>query len=147
MPELPDVDLYVEKLEELVLGATLEQVRVSKPFLVRSFDPPLSAANDRRVAAIRRLGKRIVIGLEPDYWLILHLMIAGRLHWHADKPAIRARQQLAAFDFTSGSLLLTEAGSKKRASLHLVRGTKHSRHTTRAGSSRCSALSRNSTRL
>lgn len=122
MPELPDIDVYVEKLDERIAGQVLETIRVSKPFLVRSVDPPLSEANGRAVCALRRLGKRIVIGLEPDYWIVLHLMVAGRLHWHNDKVSIRGKHQLAAFDFVSGTLLLTEAGSKKRASLYLVRG-------------------------
>ena len=122
MPELPDIDVYIEKLRERIAGRTLETIRVSKPFLVRSFDPPLSQADGRRVTTLRRLGKRIVIGLDPDYWLVLHLMVAGRIHWHDSKVSIRGKHQLAAFDFDSGSVLLTEAGSKKRASLYLVRG-------------------------
>jgi formamidopyrimidine-DNA glycosylase len=122
MPELPDIELYVEKLEQFAGGQTLENIRVSKPFLVRSFDPPLSEANGRQVTEFRRLGKRIVIGLDPDFWLVLHLMVAGRLQWHQGKINIRGKQQLAAFDFTSGTLLLTEAGTKKRVSLYLVRG-------------------------
>lgn len=122
MPELPDIDVYVEKLDARIGGATLTGIRIGKPFLVRSFDPPLADANGRRVTTLRRLGKRIVIGLQPDYFLVLHLMVAGRLHWHAQPAGIRGRHQLGAFDFSSGSLLLTEAGTKKRASLHFVRG-------------------------
>jgi formamidopyrimidine-DNA glycosylase len=122
VPELPDIDVYVEKLRERIEGRSLDTIRVSKPFLVRSFDPPLGEADGRRVVLLRRLGKRIVIGLEPDLWLVLHLMVAGRLHWREDKVSIRGKHQLAAFDFESGTLLLTEAGSKKRASLYLVRG-------------------------
>jgi len=122
LPELPDVDLYVDKIDERICGQKLDNIRVSKPFLVRSFDPPLSDANGRRVTEIRRIGKRIVIGLERDYWLILHLMIAGRLHWREEAVSIRGKSQLAAFDFSSGTLLLTEAGTKKRASLYLVSG-------------------------
>ena len=122
MPELPDIDVYVEALRERVHGEVLETVRVNTPFLVRSFDPALSEADGRQVADVRRLGKRIVIGLEPDYWLIVHLMVAGRLHWRDDRVALRGKQQLAAFDFNRGSLLLTEAGSKKRASLYVVKG-------------------------
>ncbi|MBT8099814.1 MAG: formamidopyrimidine-DNA glycosylase, partial [Gammaproteobacteria bacterium] len=122
MPELPDIDVYVEKLDERIAGRILENIRVSKPFLVRSVDPPLSEANGRTVGALSRLGKRIIIGLEPDYWIVLHLMVAGRLHWHDDKVSIRGKHRLAAFDFDCGTLLLTEAGSKKRASLYLVRG-------------------------
>ena len=122
VPELPDIDVYIEKLDERIGGQVLEEIRVSKPFLIRSFDPPLSEANGRTISSLRRLGKRIVFGLEPDYWIVLHLMVAGRLHWHDDRVSIRGKQQLAAFDFDCGTLLLTEAGSKKRASLYLVRG-------------------------
>jgi formamidopyrimidine-DNA glycosylase len=122
MPELPDINLYVEKIDERIRGQVLENIRISKPFLVRSFDPPLSAANGRRISELRRLGKRIVFGLEPDYWLILHLMIAGRLRWHDENVAISGKHSLAAFDFPHGCLTLTEAGSKKRASLYLVQG-------------------------
>lgn len=122
MPELPDINLYVEKIDERVRGKILEGIRIRKPFLVRSFDPPLSAANGRRVTILRRVGKRIVFGLEPDYWLILHLMIAGRLHWHSEQVALAGKNKLAAFDFSNGCLVLTEAGSKKRASLYLVHG-------------------------
>ena len=122
MPELPDIDVYVERLGERIDGRRLEAIRVNSPFLVRSFDPPLAAAHGRRVSGLQRVGKRIAIGLEPDLWLLLHLMIAGRLHWH-DKPVkIGGRSQLAAFDFESGTLLLTESGSKKRASLFLLEG-------------------------
>jgi formamidopyrimidine-DNA glycosylase len=122
MPELPDINLYVEKLDERVRGQVLKDIRISKPFLVRSFDPPLSTANGKRVTELRRVGKRIVFGLEPDYWLILHLMIAGRLHWHDEQVAVAGKNKLAAFDFSNGCLILTEAGSKKRASLYLVQG-------------------------
>lgn len=122
MPELPDINLYVEKVDERVRGQILDDIRISKPFLVRSFDPPLSAANGRRITELRRIGKRIVFGLEADYWLVLHLMVAGRLHWHDDKAAIKGKHQLAAFDFPNGCLTLTEAGTRKRASLYLVRG-------------------------
>ncbi len=122
MPELPDVDVYVERLADRIAGKQLENIRVSKPFLVRSFDPPLSDANGRRVVDVKRIGKRIAIALEPDYWLVLHLMIAGRLHWRDEPMKIGGKQQLAAFDFENGSLLLTESGSKKRASLYLVKG-------------------------
>lgn len=122
MPELPDIDVYIEKLDERINDRTLAEIRVSKPFLVRSFDPPISEAAGRRVLALQRIGKRIAIKLEPDYWLVLHLMIAGRLQWHHEAVSIRGKQQLAAFDFSTGTVLLTEAGSKKRASLFLVRG-------------------------
>ncbi len=122
MPELPDIDVYVEKLDERIRDQTLENIRVSKPFLVRSFDPPISEAAGRQVTELRRIGKRIAIKLEPDYWLVLHLMVAGRIHWHDEVVSIRGKHQLAAFDFSTGTLLLTEAGSRKRASLFLVRG-------------------------
>lgn len=122
MPELPDIDIYVEHLERRLANQTLENIRVSKPFLVRSFDPPLCSANNKKVLGLRRIGKRIAIGLDDDLWLVMHLMIAGRLHWHQDKVQIGGKHQLAAFDFSSGSLLLTEAGTKKRASLYLVHG-------------------------
>ena len=87
MPELPDVDVYVQKLDERIRGETLDQIRVSSPFLIRSVEPALGDANGRRVIGVRRLGKRVVIGLEPDYWLVLHLMVAGRLQWRAQGPA------------------------------------------------------------
>jgi len=122
MPELPDINLYVEKIDERIRGQCLENVRISKPFLLRSYAPPLSAANGRRISGLRRIGKRIAIGLQPDYWLVLHLMIAGRLHWHAAPASINGKHQLAAFDFGNGCLTLTEAGTKKRASLYLVKG-------------------------
>jgi formamidopyrimidine-DNA glycosylase len=122
MPELPDINLYVEKIDERVCGQVLNDIRISKPFLVRSFDPPLSTASGKRITELRRIGKRIAFGLEQDYWLILHLMIAGRLHWHDKKTAITGKHNLAAFDFPNGCLTLTEAGTKKRASLYLVQG-------------------------
>ena len=122
MPELPDINLYVEKIDERIRGQVLNDIRISRPFLVRSYDPPLSAVNGRRITELRRIGKRIVFGGEPDYWLILHLMVAGRLHWHEGKAAISSKHKLAAFDFPNGCLALTEAGTKKRASLYLVQG-------------------------
>jgi formamidopyrimidine-DNA glycosylase len=127
MPELPDITVYIEALESRILGQTLEAVRVVSPFLLRTADPPLTEADGQKVIQLRRLGKRICIGLENDLWLVLHLMIAGRLHWHplGAKPArvkVSPPRGLAAFDFSNGSLLWTEAGSQKRASLHVVRG-------------------------
>lgn len=122
MPELPDIDLYVEKIDAQVNGSILSQVRVRNPFLLRSVDPPLVSAHGKRVVETRRVGKRIVLGLQGDLWLVLHLMIAGRLRWHDREPRLSAKQHLAAFDFCNGSLLLTEAGSEKRASLFLVQG-------------------------
>jgi len=122
MPELPDVVIYLEALERRILGQRLARVRVNSPFLVRTFDPPLDAAAGRTVTSLRRVGKRIAIGLEDKSWLILHLMIAGRLHWRAGGAKLSGKYQLAAFDFEHGSLLLTEAGSKRRAALYLVVG-------------------------
>jgi len=123
MPELPDITVYIEALERRVAGTRLERVRLASPFLLRTALPPLSAAEGRAVRSLRRLGKRIAIGLEDGLWLVLHLMIAGRLHWKPAGAAIPGgRRGLAAFDFSSGTLILTEAGSKKRASLHLAAG-------------------------
>lgn len=122
MPELPDVQAYLEALEPRVLGRTLVRVRLKSPFLVRSVAPPLSAVEGRRVVGLRRLGKRVVFGFEGDLFLVLHLMIAGRLRWRDEPPKIGSKAALAVFEFDSGHLLLTEAGSKKRASLHVVEG-------------------------
>jgi len=122
MPELPDVTVYLEALEPRILGEPLVRVRLASPFLLRTFDPPISAAEGRRVEGLRRLGKRIVVSLEGDLHLVLHLMIAGRLRWRDAGAKVPGKIGLAAFDFPAGTLLLTEAGSKKRASLHLVRG-------------------------
>ena len=122
MPELPDITIYVEALEARVLHERLERVRLASPFLVRTVDPPLDHAAGKRVLTVRRIGKRIAMGLEDELWLVLHLMIAGRLHWREPGAKLTARRGLAAFDFSPGSLLLTEAGSKKRASLHVLQG-------------------------
>lgn len=122
MPELPDIDLYIEKLGERVNGQTLVDIRLLSPFLLRTVDPPLTAANGRTVASLKRLGKRIALELEGEHWLILHLMVAGRLRWLDTETRTAGRNQLAFFRFTSGTLLLTEAGSKKRASLYFVNG-------------------------
>jgi formamidopyrimidine-DNA glycosylase len=123
MPELPDVTVYVERVGERVLGQTLERVRLASPFLLRSVEPPLTAVDGKHVLTIERLGKRIVFGLTDDYFLVLHLMVAGRLRWPGTKGVkIPGKVGLAAFDFSSGTLILTEASSKKRASLHVVRG-------------------------
>jgi len=122
MPELPDIVVYIEALEKRMLGQTLEQIRIASPFLLRSVDPPIRAAEGKPVRELRRIGKRIAIGLEGDLWLVLHLMIAGRLHWRKPGVKVARPRGLAAFDFANGSLLLTEAGSQKRASLHLVAG-------------------------
>jgi formamidopyrimidine-DNA glycosylase len=122
MPELPDVTLYIEALEQRVLDRPLERVRLASPFLLRTVDPPIRAVEGKRVRRLRRLGKRIAIGLEDELWLILHLMINGRLHWKKPGAKLAGRYALAAFDFPNGTLTLTEFGPKKRASLHLVRG-------------------------
>jgi formamidopyrimidine-DNA glycosylase len=122
MPELPDVTVYIEALQARISGARFARARLATPVLLRSVDPPLSAASGRHVTALRGLGKRIVIGLEDDLFLVLHLMIAGRLHWRKPGEKVPARIGLAAFDFSSGTLTLTEAGTKRRAALHLVRG-------------------------
>lgn len=122
VPELPDITVYIEALETRILGQTLEEVRLASPFLLRSVDPPLRATEGSVVRKLRRVGKRIAIGLDDDLWLVLHLMIAGRLHWRARGAKVSRPRGLAAFDFDSGTLVLTEAGSQKRASLHVVRG-------------------------
>jgi formamidopyrimidine-DNA glycosylase len=122
MPELPDIAAYIAALEPRVTGLPLERVRLASPFLLRTTTPPLSEAAGRTVRELRRVGKRIAIGLEGDLWLVLHLMIAGRLHWKPPHAALKGRQNLAAFDFATGSLTLTEAGARRRASLHVVAG-------------------------
>jgi formamidopyrimidine-DNA glycosylase len=122
MPELPDIALYLEALRERVLGRRLERVRVLSLFLLRSVDPAIDAAMHARVADLERLGKRIAIGFDNDVWFVLHLMIAGRLKWLAEWPALLSRQTALALGFESGALLLTEAGTRKRASLYVVRG-------------------------
>jgi len=122
VPELPDVTVYLEALERRILGARLERVRLLTPFVLRSVDPPLSAATGKAVVGFRRLGKRIVIGLQDDLFLVIHLMIAGRLHWRPAGARPPGKISLAAFDFSTGTLILTEAGTKRRASLEVVRG-------------------------
>ena len=119
MPELPDITLYIEALEQRVCGARLESIRISHPFLLRTFEPPLSELNGRKVVSLRRVGKRIAFGFESDYWLVLHLMIAGRLHWFPAGTKRGARAALAVFTFETGTLTLTEAGTKRRASLYV----------------------------
>ena len=122
MPELPDITVYVEALEQRVRGHVLESTRIAHPFLLRTFDPPLSALHGRRVESLRRVGKRIALGFEGDHWLVFHLMIAGRLHWAASGPRSAGKTVQAVFRFSSGTLTLTEAGSKKRAALHYLAG-------------------------
>ena len=122
VPELPDIIVYIEALEKRILGQTLEQIRLASPFLLRTASPPIRRIEGKTVRALRRMGKRICIGLEDDLWLVLHLMIAGRLHWRKKGAAVSRPRGLAAFDFPKGTLLWTEASSQKRASLHLVAG-------------------------
>lgn len=122
MPELPDVVVYVERLEAYLTGRTLATVRVASPFVVRTFDPPISELEGRRVQAVRRIGKRIVLGFEDDLFLVVHLMIAGRLRFKPPGAAVAGKMALLALDFEHGSILFTEAASKKRASVHVVRG-------------------------
>ena len=122
MPELPDISAYITALEPRILGQPLLQVRVASAFLLRTATPPLTEAEGKSVRELRRLGKRIAFGFEDDLWLVLHLMIVGRLHWRAPGGRLAGRNALAAFDFPSGTLVLTEAGSKRRASLHVVGG-------------------------
>jgi formamidopyrimidine-DNA glycosylase len=120
MPELPDITLYLESLGERIVGRRLQSIALINPFLLRTATPPLSSAAGRRVEQLRRVGKRIAIGLESDLWLVLHLMIAGRLHWFARGRKVSGSAALARFEFDSGTLTLTEAGSKRRASLHVL---------------------------
>jgi formamidopyrimidine-DNA glycosylase len=123
MPELPDVTVYLEALAERIVGQRLKRIALINPFLLRTATPPLKSAEGHRVEQLRRIGKRIAMGLEGDLWLVLHLMIAGRLHWFARGSKVSGRAALARFEFENGTLTLTEAGSKRRASLHLVQGT------------------------
>lgn len=130
MPELPDITAFIAALEPRIVGQTLEHVRIASVFLLRTVDPPIASVEGRTVREIRRIGKRIAIGLDGDsasgpesqFWLVLHLMIAGRLHWRLPHAKLSGRQALLALDFSDGTLVLTEAGSKRRASLHVVRG-------------------------
>ena len=122
MPELPDIALYLDALASRVVGKQLERLRIASPFLLRTADPPVADLVGRAIRDVRRLGKRIVLALEDDYFVVLHLMIAGRLHWKPAGAPIPRRAGLAAFDFPNGTLLLTEAGTKHRASLHILRG-------------------------
>ncbi len=122
MPELPDITVYVEALGRRIVGETLVAVRIRSPFLLRTFEPPVESTHGKSVREVRRLGKRIAVGLDGDLWLVLHLMIAGRLHWKPPGAKLTARGSLAALDFPTGSLLLTEAGTKHRASLSVLLG-------------------------
>jgi formamidopyrimidine-DNA glycosylase len=122
VPELPDIVVYIEALEKRIQGSILERVRIASPFLLRTAVPPLSSVEGKKIVELRRLGKRICFGLEGDLWLVLHLMIAGRLHWYDDRAKAAKGRSLAVFQFSTGSLTLTEAGTQKRASLHVVQG-------------------------
>jgi formamidopyrimidine-DNA glycosylase len=122
MPELPDIVAYVGALEPRIVGQSLERVRLASPFLLRTTQPSVADIEGRTVREIRRIGKRIAIGVDGDLWLVFHLMIAGRLHWRPPKVKLGGRQNLAAFDFPDGTLTLTEAGTKRRASLHILAG-------------------------
>jgi len=133
MPELPDITVYIEALESRIVGQPLERTRIAKPFLLRSVDPPISAANGKRVLGVRRMGKRIVLELEDNLFLVIHLMIAGRLRWVPTGGKVPGKIGLAAFDFPNGTLILTEAGSKRRASLWLVRGEESLEQFERGG--------------
>jgi len=131
MPELPDVTVYLEALQTRLLGQTLERAVLKNPFLLRTADPPLQSCEGHRVVALQRVGKRIAIGFDNDRWLLIHLMIAGRLHWYDKEHAGKMRTPLLALQFTNGTLTLTEAGTKRRASLHVLSGaaqlTEHDR--------------------
>jgi formamidopyrimidine-DNA glycosylase len=127
MPELPDISAYISALEPRIVGQQLQRVRIASPFVLRTAQPPVTDVEGRMVRELRRIGKRIAIGLDSDLWIVFHLMIAGRLHWRPQGAKLSGRQNVAAFDFLSGSLVLTEAGSKRRASLHVLRGEEHLR--------------------
>jgi formamidopyrimidine-DNA glycosylase len=139
MPEYPDIVVYIESLERLVKGATLEQVRLASPFVVRTFDPPITAVSGKRVIALRRMGKRIVFALEDDLFVVIHLMVAGRFQWKqragedSEPVKVPKRSGLASFDFSTGWLLFTEAGTRKRASIHVVRGEEELERFDRGG--------------
>jgi formamidopyrimidine-DNA glycosylase len=123
VPELPDISAYITALEQRIIDQPLLRVSIAKPFVLRTAQPPLSVVEGRVVRKLRRIGKRIAMGLDGDYWIVLHLMIAGRLQWHSDGAGAKTRATLAVFDFPNGSLVLTEAGAKRRASIHIVQGS------------------------
>ena len=133
MPELPDVEVYRSCLSSRVLSARLEGIQIANPFVLRSVTPPIDAVAHREVRSVERLGKRVVLGLAEDLFVVIHLMIAGRLHWTEQAKPIPKKRGLAAFDFTSGSALLTDAGSTKRAAIHIVRGRAELRSHDRGG--------------
>lgn len=122
MPELPDINAYLGALDERIVGETLVKIRILSAFVLRTAEPAIAEVEGHRVTGMRRIGKRVAIGMDNDLWMVIHLMIAGRLHWRAAGVKLRGRNNLAAFDFANGSLVLTEAGTKRRASLHVVRG-------------------------
>src|SRR5271169_3553446 len=122
MPELPDIAAYISALESRIVGERVVRVRLANAFLLRTVEPPIADVEGRTVRELRRIGKRIAIGVDGDFWLVLHLMIAGRLHWRPAGAKLSGRQNLAGFDFPNGSLVLTEAGTKRRASLHVLSG-------------------------
>jgi formamidopyrimidine-DNA glycosylase len=122
VPELPDISAYIAALEPRIIGQPLQQIRIASPFLLRTAVPPISDATNRTIRELRRIGKRIAFGLDNEMWIVLHLMIAGRLHWKPAAAKVGGKNNLAAFDFPNGSLLLTEAGTKHRASIHVVEG-------------------------
>jgi formamidopyrimidine-DNA glycosylase len=122
MPELPDIIIYIEALQKRILNQSLKRVRIAHPFLLRTAEPSLSSVENKKVLELQRIGKRIAIGLEDEFWLLIHLMIAGRLHWRGPGVGLRGKADLVAFDFVNGSLVLTESGTKKRASLHILHG-------------------------
>jgi formamidopyrimidine-DNA glycosylase len=140
MPELPDVTVYVEALEQRIVGQCLEHVNIPSPFLLRTALPAIHSAQGQRVTEVRRIGKRIAIGLESELWLVFHLMIAGRLHWFAKGAAVSKRAALARFEFANGLLTLTEAGTKRRASLHPFKVRTRCVCRTRAVSRSCSRV-------
>jgi formamidopyrimidine-DNA glycosylase len=133
MPELPDISAYLSALQTRIVGQPLQRVRIGSPFLLRTASPPITEAEGHQVTALRRIGKRVAMGLDNDLWLVLHLMIAGRLHWRPQGAKLKGRNNLAAFDFPDGSLVLTEAGTKRRASLHVVQGEQALRSTDPGG--------------
>src|SRR5438270_7965755 len=133
MPELPDVTVYIEALERRIVGQTLQRVRLANPFVLRTVEPSIADVSGKKVIGIRRAGKRIIIALESDLFIVIHLMIAGRFRWLAPNAKIPGKLGLAAFDFENGTLLLTEAGSKRRASIHIVRGEEAVRAHDRGG--------------
>jgi formamidopyrimidine-DNA glycosylase len=133
MPELPDITVYIEALEQRIVGHVLDRVRIANLFLVRSVDPPITEAEGKRATEVRRIGKRIALGFETDLWIVIHLMIAGRFKWGALGTKIPGKVGLAAFDFDNGSLILTEAGTTRRASLYVVRGAERLQEIDRGG--------------